>query len=563
MIIHGMNLSSARGGDTMNIASVKKDITVKNSQSDTGRVEKVYKLENQLGNRINCREGINLEGSSIAVFWDIENCAPPKTMTGTSVRDMLVTELHKYGPIKQVSAYAELEKFPSKLRVELQRSGIHLIDTPKTRREKDVADHMIITDMFVFAMENSPPQTIVLISGDIDYAYSLATLRMRGYKVILIIPPVGAHRILREQTDVIYEWAEMMKAERETIDHEIASTVLKYEHLMSALDDLARNGVERPNISQIEEQLDSKYPDWSSSSGFNDTASYVADATENGWVGCTNSDGEKVYYVISGDAEEMEDIEDEERRYEPLLSVLRQAKKRGNPEPEMAQVGILLRSVMKNPLEQLGVSQLLEYVKEAEEAGLVSIRRDGLQYYVSIVEDDKTPVVTSKEDEGILNLLVSALASLRKDEMMPTGKAVIGRMRELHPGWNLFKSSMKDIPTLINRAKELRGIIVEARPPNYLIFPAEGKYEFVDTTDVKTDPFNENHWNALKGFLQENSDIAAQGRYGLAARLKKEKIPGLKKLSLGKLTLLVQLAINKGWLEIKWNTLSVSRLIRQ
>ncbi|KAI6006046.1 hypothetical protein EDD15DRAFT_2567286 [Pisolithus albus] len=42
--------------------------------------------------------------------------------------------------------------------------------------------------MFAFAVDHPPPATVILVSGDRDYAYALSTLRLRNYKVVLITP---------------------------------------------------------------------------------------------------------------------------------------------------------------------------------------------------------------------------------------------------------------------------------------------------------------------------------------------------------------------------------------
>lgn len=501
--------------------------------------------------------------SSVAVFWDIENCAPPNGMHGTTVEKRLRESLREYGPIRQIFAYAELHRFPELLRMELQRSGIHLIDTPKGKYEKDVADHMIITDMFLFALENRAPQRIVLISGDIDYAYTLARLRQRRYEVILILPPVGAHPILKEQADIILEWTDVMSHEKTSV---LDSTEwpdvpsLKFDTLRNALEDLRTEGNEAPALEEIEVHLNSRYPAWRSSAGFKEIADYVKEAELSGWITTEVIEGRMRVRLVTDDEEEPVDIPDiEEDRFAPLQQVLKDAEEKNIPELELASIGLRLRALMSNPLEKLQVSQLKDYVEEAETAALVNIRRDGLQNYVSIA--GKRPKVRprgNKEEQEILNLLEQALESLKDDELKPSEKNLISRMRELKQGWNLYKSCFGSIPKLLQAAQEKRGIIVEANPPDYLIFPKRGKFTFIDSTDRTYDPFTAEQWNALKIFLIAHPDVVARGRYGLAQRLKKEEVPGLSGLSLGLLSHLVQLAVNKSWLVFQWNKISVS-----
>lgn len=63
---------------------------------------------------------------------------------------------------------------------------------------------MLVVHMFCTALDNPAPATIVLISGDVDFALPLAALRLRRYHIVLMLPegrPVNvmlkasAHRV--------------------------------------------------------------------------------------------------------------------------------------------------------------------------------------------------------------------------------------------------------------------------------------------------------------------------------------------------------------------------------
>jgi hypothetical protein len=60
-------------------------------------------------------------------------------------------------------------------------------------------------DMLAYAIDNQAPSTIVLISGDRDFAYGLAMLRLRHYRVVLITLS-NAHPSLRAQASLCYDW---------------------------------------------------------------------------------------------------------------------------------------------------------------------------------------------------------------------------------------------------------------------------------------------------------------------------------------------------------------------
>jgi hypothetical protein len=126
------------------------------------------------------------------------------------------------------------------LRSELQSSGVSLIDCPHNSR-KNVADSMLACDLVCFALDNptsqipyinptspyipntpfsaicppsisTPKTTIVLISGDRDFAYPLAVLKARKYEVGLIVPPGGVHPALRAQATWVVNWKDILEA---------------------------------------------------------------------------------------------------------------------------------------------------------------------------------------------------------------------------------------------------------------------------------------------------------------------------------------------------------------
>ena len=64
-----------------------------------------------------------------------------------------------------------------------------------------------------FIKDNSPPATIILISGDRDFAYLLSTIRWRKYNVVLICNPFMTHESLTAQASVVYDWqSDILKA---------------------------------------------------------------------------------------------------------------------------------------------------------------------------------------------------------------------------------------------------------------------------------------------------------------------------------------------------------------
>ena len=63
----------------------------------------------------------------------------------------------------------------------------------------------ITVDMLAYAIDNPAPSTIVLISGDRDFAYALSILRLRRYQVVLVTLPT-AHPSLTSQASICFDW---------------------------------------------------------------------------------------------------------------------------------------------------------------------------------------------------------------------------------------------------------------------------------------------------------------------------------------------------------------------
>jgi len=123
----------------------------------------------------------------VAILWDIENCPVPGEVRPEDVAGniRMALELHPMvkGAVTMLSAYGDFNNFPRRLREGCQKTGINLIDVPNGR--KDAADKAILVDMFLFALDNRPPSTIFLISGDVDFSHALHKLGQRGYTIVL------------------------------------------------------------------------------------------------------------------------------------------------------------------------------------------------------------------------------------------------------------------------------------------------------------------------------------------------------------------------------------------
>ena len=62
--------------------------------------------------------------------------------------------------------------------------------------------------MLAFAVDHSAPATIILVTGDRDYAYAVSTLKLRKYRVILVVPS-SPHTSpsLESQASLVIDWS--------------------------------------------------------------------------------------------------------------------------------------------------------------------------------------------------------------------------------------------------------------------------------------------------------------------------------------------------------------------
>ncbi|KAK9287128.1 hypothetical protein L1049_015784 [Liquidambar formosana] len=152
----------------------------------------------------------------VAILWDIENCPVPSDVRPEDVAGNIRMALRVHpvikGAVTMFSAYGDFNSFPRRLREGCQRTGVKLVDVPNGR--KDAADKAILVDMFLFALDNRPPSSIMLISGDVDFAPALHILGQRGYTVILVIPSgVGVSSALSNAGRFVWDWPSVARGE--------------------------------------------------------------------------------------------------------------------------------------------------------------------------------------------------------------------------------------------------------------------------------------------------------------------------------------------------------------
>lgn len=145
----------------------------------------------------------------VGIFWDYENCQYTAGRSGFHIARSIEQVAAMHGSVTVFNAYMDIQEhnLATMFRSELQSTGVNLVDCPHNG-QKDVVDHMLQADMMAYALDNAAPATIILITGDRDFAYAVSLLRRRRYRVVLIchMQP-GPHRSLSAQVDERVDWS--------------------------------------------------------------------------------------------------------------------------------------------------------------------------------------------------------------------------------------------------------------------------------------------------------------------------------------------------------------------
>ncbi|CBQ67945.1 conserved hypothetical protein [Sporisorium reilianum SRZ2] len=309
------------------------------------------------------RDRFKEDTEPIAIFWDVDNCAPPTGSSGRSVALAVRSAIQNLdvGPIVSFKAYLELSsetQAPNaaqvQLRSELQGCGVSLIDTPKSGR-KDVADKMMITDLLAYAIDQPAPATVVLISGDRDFAYPLGILRNRGYNVVLVTPPIGAVPILEASANVVMSW--------------------------------------RQDVLGIQTNKDGKpYSSYSNAGPHTPSKQGYSSSASSNHASSTNTNNNSSLSVGKPPGA----LKHQDRRpsnrtlqlFDPLIKLLEQIKKEGNPKPLRSMVAARLVQMDRGIFVRAGAAKWAEYAAVAEAAGIVTLGSSGQSGYEWVALND-------------------------------------------------------------------------------------------------------------------------------------------------------------------------------
>ncbi|KAG6888106.1 hypothetical protein C0995_010671 [Termitomyces sp. Mi166 len=151
-----------------------------------------------------------MQSKDVAVFWDYESCDVSSSASGYDVAQRIRSVALTFGIVKQIKAYVNLHepltsfKLPQ-IRLELQMSGISIADCPQKNDHDNAIERIMLVDMLAYAVDNPSLSTLILISADRNFAYAMATLRMRGFTIVLISPDT-VHASLKAQASECLDW---------------------------------------------------------------------------------------------------------------------------------------------------------------------------------------------------------------------------------------------------------------------------------------------------------------------------------------------------------------------
>ncbi|XP_033630021.1 meiosis regulator and mRNA stability factor 1-like isoform X2 [Asterias rubens] len=121
----------------------------------------------------------------IGVFWDIENCAVPRGKSALAVVQSIRDKLFTGHREAEFLCVCDINKESATVIQELNDAQVTVAHINATA--KNAADDKLKQSLRRFADTHNPPATVVLISGDINFARDLSDLRHRNnLRVILV-----------------------------------------------------------------------------------------------------------------------------------------------------------------------------------------------------------------------------------------------------------------------------------------------------------------------------------------------------------------------------------------
>lgn len=153
----------------------------------------------------------------LGIFWDVENVAIPRDISGQRAGEMLKKAVSSLGNPLVCNAYFESTgpNMGMSKRQHLQQCGWNLMDVPHLSK-KEVADKVMIVDILLFVLDHADKNcTVCLVSDDTDFSYLLAKLKVYPLVKTVVITKSSLSenwKLLTMFADVSMRWgADIMK----------------------------------------------------------------------------------------------------------------------------------------------------------------------------------------------------------------------------------------------------------------------------------------------------------------------------------------------------------------
>ncbi|MFS7945962.1 putative NYN domain, limkain-b1-type, meiosis regulator and mRNA stability factor 1 [Helianthus anomalus] len=234
--------------------------------------------------------------AKISVWWDIENCQVPKGCEPHSIAQNIssaLVNMNYCGPVS-ISAYGDTNGIPASVQQGLNSTGIALNHVPAGYEKgiKDASDKKILVDMLFWAVDNPAPATYLLISGDRDFSNALHQLRMRKYN-ILLAQPQKASMTLVAAAKSVWLWTSLLAGgppltKGELADNSVHAPVSEPLQMLDngkssrAKDSKPKGQSIRNNFSQPDGNLENKINSNSHQPGYMHHPSHIYNVSSSG-----------------------------------------------------------------------------------------------------------------------------------------------------------------------------------------------------------------------------------------------------------------------------------------
>lgn len=151
-------------------------------------------------------------GSIPTVFWDVDNLALSNKFDFTKITQVMAKSLTeaKIGvdcSDVMLYAYGDKHNWCKNFRKDILKSNRSAMVQHVPSEYADACDMSLMSRMQIWAAENRPPATVVLISGDSDFLNVTSFLRQVGYFVVVVCPKGRATLRLQSVPDCVLDWS--------------------------------------------------------------------------------------------------------------------------------------------------------------------------------------------------------------------------------------------------------------------------------------------------------------------------------------------------------------------